>query len=82
MEDLLQDYFETIGTGEFQGKCPLSFWKQFESRFKMLADLAKKYLGVPASSAAVERMFSISGHVLSAKRANMSTRLFFKLEFF
>ena len=78
---MLQDYCNTVETGEFVNTCPLLFWKLHEARFKPLADLAKKYLGVPASSAAVERMFSISGHVLSSKRAKMSSRLFSKLVF-
>jgi hypothetical protein len=43
--------------------------------------LAKKYLGIPASSAAVERIFSISGHILSSKRSRMSVRLFSLLVF-
>ena len=47
---------------------PLEWWKDNEEDFKWLAILAKKYLGVQASSAAVERMFSISGHIFSNKR--------------
>ena len=41
----------------------LVFWKKYESVFPILAKLAKKYLSVQASSAAVERMFSICGHI-------------------
>jgi hypothetical protein len=43
--------------------------------------LAMKYLGVPASSAGVERMFSIAGHIFSVKRRRMGTRLFSELVF-
>ena len=39
--------------------CTLEFWKTNENNFSPLAELAKKYLSVPASSACVERMFSI-----------------------
>jgi hypothetical protein len=39
-----------------------------ETRYKEISKLAKKYLGVPASSAAVERIFSIAGHVFQTKR--------------
>jgi hypothetical protein len=70
-----------ISTGEFNDKCPLLFWKLYENKFQLLSALAKKYLGIPASSASVERIFSISGHVLSAKRSKMSVRLFALLVF-
>lgn len=57
----------------------LAFWKINELRFPSLAKLAKKYLSVQASSAAVERMFSIAGHIFSLKRRRMSSSLFIKL---
>ena len=60
--DLLNDYIAFVDQLEFQD-CPLQFWKANESKFKSLSEIARKYLGVPASSAAVERMFSISGHI-------------------
>jgi len=37
---------------------------------------AKKYLGIQASSAAVERMFSISGHIFSLKRRRLREVMF------
>ena len=42
---------------------PLSFWKDNESTYPNLAELAKKYLAIPASSAPVERLFSIGGKI-------------------
>jgi hypothetical protein len=62
-------------------KDPLLFWKFYESRLPAMAGLAKKYLGVPATSAAVERMFSISGHINSNKRRKTSNKLFEQLVF-
>jgi hypothetical protein len=41
-----------------------------------LSILAKKFLGVPASSAAVERMFNISGHILTNRRRKTGVELF------
>ena len=38
--------------------------------------IAKKYLGVPASAAHVERMFSIAGHIINIKRRRMGVKLF------
>ncbi len=81
LEDVLDEYFESILSGDYNGKCPLEFWKVNEQKFKPLAMLANKYLGIPASSAAVERIFSISGHILSSKRSRMSVRLFSLLVF-
>jgi hypothetical protein len=49
----------------------LEFWKVNASRFPALALLAKKYLGAQASSANVERMFSIAGHIFNPKRRNL-----------
>ena len=40
---------------------PLSFWKDHEDTYPKLVILAMRYLAVPASSALVERLFSIAG---------------------
>ena len=53
---------------QFKKKDPLDFWRTHEKIFHALALLAKKYLRVQASSAAVKRMFSISGHIFSLKK--------------
>ena len=57
----------------------LKFWKLYESHFPQLADLARKYLSVQASSAAVERMFSIAGHIFSPKRRRLAALYFMAL---
>jgi hypothetical protein len=57
-------------------KSSLQFWKFYEKSFPCLAKLAKKYLGVPASSADNERMFSISGHIFSIKRRRLGHKIF------
>jgi len=46
-----------------------------------LAPLEKRFLGVPASSASVERMFNISGHIGSNKRRRTSVYLYEHLVF-
>ena len=48
------------------------FWKNNEYKFLELARLAKKFLGVPASEAEVERMFNISGHIFNSKRRSLN----------
>ena len=59
----------------------LEFWRVHETKWLNLASLARKYLGVQATSASVERMFNISGHIFSAKRRRTSVKLFELLVF-
>ena len=59
--------------------CPLAFWKENENFFLPLAELTRKYLSVPASSACEERMFSIAGHIFCLKRRRLGTQCFMDL---
>jgi hypothetical protein len=59
----------------------LKFWRENEYQFPCISRLAKKFLGVQASSCQVERMFSISGHIFSNKRRKTGVRLFENLVF-
>lgn len=52
--------------------CPLKFWESNLNRF-ILSKMARKYLSVPASSAGVERTFSISGWLSRARRASITS---------
>lgn len=52
--------------------CPLSWWKSSAHRFIHLGKLAIKYLGVPATSAPSERIWSRAARVLTVKRNRMS----------
>ena len=56
-------------------KDTLGFWKAHEGQLQKLANVAKKYLGILASQASVERVFSVSGNVFSVKRRSMSAGL-------
>ncbi|KAF1756611.1 hypothetical protein GCK72_013064 [Caenorhabditis remanei] len=49
---------------------PLDFWKCNEFQFPKLARLARHILCVPQSSAAVERLFSRCGEIVSSSRRN------------
>lgn len=51
---------------------PLVFWHQKKEELSKLYPLAKRVLSVPASSAAVERIFSHGGILMRAHRASMS----------
>ena len=52
---------------------PLEWWKANEKAFPMMYKLAKKYLVVPPSSAAVERLFKTAKLVQDPMRASMKT---------
>lgn len=52
----------------------LEWWRQHKRNFPGLARLAMAYLGLPATSAAVERFFSGMGIVVTALRACLSSR--------
>ncbi len=52
----------------------LKFWKQNEKKFPKLAKLARQFLSVPASSAPVERLFSIAGAIARARRSNLTAK--------
>jgi hypothetical protein len=77
LESSIDEYIRAIKSTGFT--CTLIFWKNNHLKFPELANLAKKYLGVPASSASAERMFSISGHIFSSKRRRMGAKIFSEL---
>ncbi|XP_072140743.1 E3 SUMO-protein ligase ZBED1-like [Dermacentor andersoni] len=47
----------------------LKWWKDNEPKFPLVAELAKKYMCIPASSASSERVFSTAGNIITAKRS-------------
>ena len=50
----------------------LTWWRKMEPIFPYFSVLARKYLCVPASSVPCERVFSITGHLVSRRRAALS----------
>ena len=62
----INSYLNTIESIAYPD--PFLFWKCHEGQFPQLAKLAKKYLAVPASSAAVEHMFSFHQEVKTYKK--------------
>lgn len=51
---------------------PLGWWAQNQDTFPHVAELARKYLAVQASSASSEHLFSTSGNTITAKRKRLS----------
>ena len=75
----IDSYINLISQNDFTDA--LNFWKCYQNKFPELAQLAKKFLSVQASSVSVERMFNLAGHILSNKRRRSGIRLFQNLVF-
>jgi len=58
---------------------PLEFWRSNAAKYPALARLAKRYLGIPASSTPVERLFSIAGKIFRPDRCSLSDAVFHSL---
>jgi len=58
---------------------PLLFWKENQNSFPNLAVLACKYLAIPASSAPVERIFSVAGKIFRPERCRLNDKTFKEL---
>ena len=58
---------------------PLQFWVQQKVTYPRLARLSLRYLCVPASSAAVERIFSIAGNICKPNRSSLTDTTFERL---
>ena len=50
---------------------PLKWWKLHATDFPVISKLAWKYLCICASSSPSERVFSLSGHIVSRKRNSL-----------
>ncbi|XP_054592246.2 E3 SUMO-protein ligase ZBED1-like [Nothobranchius furzeri] len=48
---------------------PLVWWRENEKEYPLLARMAKRYLCVPGTSVASERVFSTAGDIITAKRS-------------
>ena len=53
----------------------LEWWASNEKEFPNLSIMARQYLGVPATSASAERLFSIAGRVYDDLRQRMTPEM-------
>ena len=58
---------------------PLIFWEKNQNLYPTLSQLAEYYLSVPASSAPVERLFSIAGKIFRPERCRLTDKTFEQL---
>ena len=70
VEEEVEEYLNVSRQGEADD--PLVFWKKNSSRFPTLSLLAKQYLAFPATSGSVERLFSVAGAIMRARRAKIT----------
>lgn len=59
----------------------LEYWNPNQLKYPVIAIVAKQILGVPASSAAVERLFSIASKFFTPKRCRLTDKHFTELMF-
>ena len=60
---------------------PAKYWQDNQKKYPLLSGLAKDVLGVPSSSAPVERLFSIAGKVFTTERCRLTDDRFVQLMF-
>ena len=58
---------------------PLMYWQINSNKFPLLSNLARKHLAIPATSAPVERLFSIAGKVFRPVRCRLNDKTFEQL---
>lgn len=54
------------------GDCPLMWWKKKQAIYPILAKIAQKYLCTSATSVPSERVFSVSGSILTSERYSLT----------
>jgi hypothetical protein len=81
LDELTTYLNESIIEQEDQNWSPLQYWKRNADRFKNLSEIALHLFCIPASSANIERVFSVAKDILSAKRNRMKSDLFRKILF-
>ena len=70
LEKEFEDYMKEGSTGTIN---PLVWWKCHAQKFPLLAELARTYLAVPATSVPSERAFSTTGMTVTKQRAALDS---------
>lgn len=81
LESALDDYIKETTVRTKDNLSTKEFWKLYYCYWPELSAYAKFILNIPATSAPVERVFSIGGAILRPSRRRLSDSLFEKLLF-
>ena len=54
-------------------QCPLKWWSEHAAAHGKMANVARKYLGTPATTVPCEILFSLAGHIAQKKRSRLFT---------
>lgn len=65
----LQDFFKMQRIP--RTNCPLEWWRENHVRYPNLQKVAQYYLGIPATQASSERLFSAAANIVTIRRANL-----------
>ena len=79
LEQEIDDYL--LEQCQLQHIDPLEYWSNKCVHLPSLAKAAQYYLSIPASSAPVERLFSVAGKLFQPLRSNLKDDTFLKLMF-
>jgi hypothetical protein len=66
---------------ENKGEDVLDFWYKYQDIYPMLTDIARQILSIPASTTAVERLFSAAKFTVSDRRTRLEAEKLNKLIF-
>lgn len=83
IEKTIDDYFKQIESTSYESTQTGAFWLEHSKKgqWPELVTYAKYILAIPATSAPIERIFSVGGAILAPKRRKMKDSLFHKLIF-
>uniref|UniRef100_A0A914PAG0 HAT C-terminal dimerisation domain-containing protein n=1 Tax=Panagrolaimus davidi TaxID=227884 RepID=A0A914PAG0_9BILA len=72
IDNELDEYIEISIPTDCENFCLLSWWRENSIRFPRLSKLARKYHSIPASSASVERLFSVLNMLTPDERLSLT----------
>ena len=73
------NYKDADGNKKFHN--PLKWWKDHQALYPTLAELARIYLAIMATSAPSERIFNMAGQLILAQRASLGGEMAGKILF-
>ena len=74
-------YIKLVDCESFKCSSTHTFWKENIKEFPLLSELALILLNIPASSAFIERFYSICGNVCKPRAGNMTPKLIIERSF-